>query len=238
LQRIDRARQPTARVRARPATFDSVMWLWVLVGGSLGYGLARIFIGHPPPPAGLRRLSRGGAAFVAAAADALFPPGGAVEPSGSEAGVLAYVDGYLDRVPPRPRLLMRLLFFLFQHATVFFPARHALGFRRFSALPPEQQVEVLSAWSSSRLFPRRLAFMSLRAILTMGYFADPAVLHRLGLAPRAIATPVREADLLYPPIGASPAAIAYGPTDLSPPREGVPLGADGEPHPDYAEARP
>ena len=78
----------------------------------------------------------------------------------------------------------------------------------------------------------------LRAILTMGYFADPAVLRRLGLSPRAIATPVREADLLYPPVGASRAVIAYGPSDLTPPREAVPLGPDGPLHPDYAEAGP
>ncbi len=213
------------------------MWPWVLLGGVLGYGLARIFAGHPPLPAGVRRLGRGEAAFVAAAADALFPSGGAVEPSGSQAGVLAYVDDYLDRMTPRTRLLVRLLLFLFQHATVFFPARHPLGFRRFSSLPPEQQVEVLSAWSQSRLFPRRLAFMSLRAILTMGYFADPAVLRRLGLAPYAIATPVREADLLYPPIGAPPSAIAYGPEDLTPPGDRVPLDLEGPLHPDYVEAR-
>ena len=37
-----------------------------------------------------------------------------------------------------------------------------------------------------------------------------------GTRPRAIETPVREAALLYPPVGASPNEIAYGPTELSP----------------------
>ena len=159
-------------------------------------------------------------------------------PSGTEAGIPAYVDGYLDRVPAPTRLLMRLLFFLVQHATLVFPARHPLGFRRFSSLPPEQRVEVLEGWAGSRLFPRRLAFLSLRAILTMGYFADPVVLRRLGPAPYAIDTPVREADLLYPPVGESTDAIRHGPADLTPPGPVAALDLEGPLHPDYVEGRP
>ena len=209
------------------------MAAWVLLGMVLGYAGVRIFVGHPAPPPGLRRMSRAEAAFVAAAAEALFPPGGPVAPSGCQAGIPSYVDGYLDRVPPQPRLLMRALFFLVQHATVFFPARHVLGFRRFSSLTSEQRVEVLEGWAQSRFFPRRLAFTSLRAVLTMGYFADPAVLRRLELAPYAMETPVREADLLYPPIGKPPSAIVHRPGDLTPPGSPAPLDLAGPLHRDY-----
>ena len=74
---------------------------------------------------------------------------------------------------PRIRLLMHLLFFLIEHATLFFPAPGRGGRRRFSSLALEQRAAVLEGWRTSRLFPRRLVFASLRAILTMGYFALP-----------------------------------------------------------------
>ena len=76
-------------------------------------------------------------------------------------------------------------------------------------------------------------FTSLRAILTMGYFAHPEVLRRLGLAPRRVDPPVTEVDLLYPPIGAPPGAIRHTRADLTPPSDGTPLR--GAPlHPDDA----
>lgn len=194
----------------------------------------RIGWGFPPPPLGSRVLSRREWALVAAAADATFPAGGPVAPSGREAGIPLYVDRYVAAVPPAIRLLMRLLFFLFEHATLVFPAPGRGGLRRFSSLEASQQGAVLEAWRTSSWFPRRLVFSSLRAILTMGYFADPTVLRSLDLAPKAIDTPVVEADLLYPPIGTSPDAIRHVPGDLSAPG-GEPLGPGAPIHPDYRE---
>ena len=96
----------------------------------------------------------------------------------------------------------------------------------------------LEGWQRSRFFSRRLVFTSLRAVLTMGYFAHPAVLRELRLAPYAIRVPVGDPDLLYPPIGQGPEAIAYGPDDRTPASDGSPLDLDGPLHPDYAEPAP
>ena len=52
----------------------------------------RVLGGYPRLPQPLRRLSRREEAFVAAAADALFPPGGAVPPSGLDAGIPAWTS--------------------------------------------------------------------------------------------------------------------------------------------------
>ncbi len=82
----------------------------------------------------------------------------------------------------------------------------------------------------------RIVFTSLRAILTMGYFAAPPVLRALQLAPYDIPTPVTEADLLYPPIGKGRDAIRWTRADLTPPSDGQPLDLDGPLHPAYAEA--
>jgi len=207
---------------------------WLLLAAVLGYALIRIFSGYPRPPASTRVLAPREVAFLEAAALATFPPGGAIPASGSEADLPAYTDRWLQVLHPRMRWLMRSLFFLLEHATLFFPAPRPRGFRRFSSLAPQQQAAVLEGWRTSRLFPRRIVFESLRAILTMGYFSHPPVLRQLGLAPREIETPVCEADLLYPPVGCGPEAIAYGLSDLTPPSDGTPLQRDAPVHPAYA----
>jgi len=159
---------------------------FVLVVAISTWVLVRVFWGHGPPVAPLQSLSRREAAFVRAAAATIFPAGGAVSPSGGEARIAVHTDRWLVRVEPRVRLLMRLLFFLVEHATLFFPAPGLDGFRRFSSLRPDQREAALEGWRTSRLGPRRLAFQGLRAILTMGYLSHPPVLRELGLAPRKV----------------------------------------------------
>jgi hypothetical protein len=195
---------------------------------------------------GLRRLLAGYAvaeprttlaarewAMVAAAAEAMFPPGGAIPASGLEAGVPAYVDRYVGSVPPTIRLLMRMLFLLFEQATLLLPAPGPGGRRRFSDLSVEQRVAVLERWRTSGFFPLRLAFTSLRAILCMGYLADPAVLRQLDLAPWDIEPPVARADLLYPPVGRPRSEIRHRETTR--PSDGTPLEIGGPIHPAYRE---
>ena len=65
---------------------------WVIVGALVGYVLLRVMAGYPPVPRALRRLWRPEAAFVAAAADAVSPPGGGVTPSGIGAGIPSLSD--------------------------------------------------------------------------------------------------------------------------------------------------
>jgi hypothetical protein len=214
------------------------MWPWILAAGLLAWALARIFAGYPPSATPGRALRRRERALVAAVADALFPPGGAIPDSGREADVAGYLDGLVAATHPRQRALMRSLFFLFEHATLFFPAPGLpRGLRRFSSLDGAQREAVLEAWRTSRFFPRRLVFTSLRALCTLGYFASPGVLRALHLAPFAIETPVCEADLWYPPIGASRAVLAQRPPMLTPPSSGVPLGTDAPLLAAYAEPR-
>lgn len=211
------------------------MWIWVLLGAAAGYAGARVLLGYPPAPPGFRVLARREVAFLDAAAEAVYPPGAGL-PSGLDARVAARLDAYLEIVPPRMRRLMRLLFFLVEHATLAFPAPGPRGWRRFSALSEAQRVAALDAWRTSRLVPRRLVFASLRALLTNAYVADPEVLRVLGLTPFAIETPVCEADLLYPPIGRPPSAIRHAAT--TPPSTGIPLDPAGPRDPAYAQARP
>ena len=198
----------------------------------------RAFGGYARPRTALRGLAPREAALLEAAADALFPSGGAL-PAGREAAVSAWCARWLAALPPGTRFLVRCLVALFEHATLLFPAPRWDGFRRFSSLDVARRGEVLEAWRTSRWFLRRLVFTSLRAIVTQAYFADAAVLRALRLAPFEIRPPVTFADTLFPPIGRPRSAIRFraaevevpGPLDRPP--AGAPLDLAGPLHPDY-----
>ena len=71
------------------------MWMGLAVAVLALIGLARIFAGYPRPARAWKVLAPREAALVAAAAEATFPAGGAIPPSGRDAGVDAYVDRWL-----------------------------------------------------------------------------------------------------------------------------------------------
>ena len=211
---------------AAPAILSGMLG-WMLAALLFGWAVARVCLGYPPAAGGCPRLRRGEQALLVAVAEAVFPPGGAIPCSGLEARIPAYVDGLIGRAHPRPRRQMRLLFFLFEHVTLVFPAPGGLrGRRRFSSLDLEGRIAVLESWAGSRLPARRATFGSLRAIVTLGYFAHPPVLRQLGLVPWAIEAPVCEADLLYPRVGARPDAISWTRADLAPREAPAPLDVE------------
>ena len=199
---------------------------WLLACVGLVWAGMRVFAGYPAA-GDAKRLAPRELACLDAAGEALFPPGGGIEASGADARVSGYVDRLVAASQPRTRLLMRLLFFLVEHATLIFPAPGGLrGLRRFSSLDLEQRAAALEAWRSSRWFARRLVFTSLRALLTLGYFAHPPVLAALRLEPFEIDSPICAADCLYPRIGASRESIPYRAEDVTAPRTAPPLGPD------------
>ncbi|MCL4686840.1 hypothetical protein KJ059_19035 [Myxococcota bacterium] len=213
-----------------------MMFLFVLGALLLFWAVARLLLGYGASDASLRQLSARETAFLAAAADAVFPPGGLPIESGSEAGVVRHIDGWLALLTRRNRVLIRLLLVFFEHATLLFPAPGRGGFRRFSSLSPAQRIALLEVWEHSSWRVRRLFFASLRTILTSSYFASPSVLRELGLAPLAIETPVVEADLLYPRIGRSRASIRWRVEDVTVSPSHAPLDPRGALHPDYVGA--
>jgi hypothetical protein len=209
--------------------------LWAIV---LGYAVSRVAIGYPDPRRQHRGLGRGEVAFISSAAEAMYPAGGPIPSSGLDADLPGYLERLMAASRLQTRILLHLLFFLVEHGTLLFPTPGRGGMRRFSSQDVEHRVAALDGWAESTLFFRRVVFTSLRAVLTMGYFAHPPVVRRLGLAPLVIESPVCEADLLYPRIGERPESIAETAADLTAPSEGVPLPQDGPLHPGFAEPRP
>jgi hypothetical protein len=207
----------------------------LLAAAFIAYAITRLFLGYPQPKARLALIRPREAAFLDAAADAMFPAGGAVPLAGGDAELPRYCDQFVVSLPARVRLQVRAMFMLFEQATIFFKAPGPRGRRRFSSLSSEQRVAVLDGWANSRLFLRRLAFTALRAVLTMGYLGHPVAMRSVRLAPFAIESPICEADLLYPRVGELPETIALSGADLTPSREAVPLRVDDPLHADFAE---
>lgn len=215
-------------------TWFSLLALALLFALLIG-AVLRFAAGYGPRDPQLRQLSARELTLVRAAADAAFPPGGPIPLSGTEAGIPAHLDRYLAALPPRNRMLIRLLFVLIEHATLIFRAPGPRGYRRFSSLSLEQRMAVLEGWARSPIQPRRLVFQSLRAVLTMGYFASPAVLRAIALAPLAMETPVVDADLLYPPIGQPKSAIRFTAADRDRAVSRAPLDPHGRLQPGFEE---
>lgn len=136
-----------------------------------------VLLGYPPPLVRGRVLSAKEQAIVAACADALFPPGGPIPVSGIEAGLIAYVDEYVARTPRPTRLLLRLLLRFVEHGPWIWGPRHV----RFTRLGAEDRRAALDGMAQSPIYFRRVAFLSLRTMMTMGYLANAEVCRSIGI---------------------------------------------------------
>jgi hypothetical protein len=118
------------------------------------------------------RTKRG---IVAACADTMFVANGPIPASGTEAGLLAYVAAFRAAMPLKQRLLISLLFLFIELSPfVIGPVRS-----RFTRLAPSERKRVLSAMAVSPRYFFRAAFISMSAIMTMGYFACTQVEDRI-----------------------------------------------------------
>jgi hypothetical protein len=140
-------------------------------------GIGWLLWGYPRGALRGSILGRREQAFVAAAADAFFPAGGPIPVSGAEAGAVPYFDGYLRRSRRTQRFLMRLLFSFTELGPLVFGQRR----RRFSRLSLDERLLFLAQASQSRIYFRRVAFISLRALMTMAYLANDDVARTMGM---------------------------------------------------------
>ncbi len=126
----------------------------------------------------VKSLSGFEAKIVAAAADAMFPPGGAIAISGTDAGVVPYFDEMLAELGSKQRLLIRLLLVFVELVPVFFLQR-----ARFSRQPLATRISTLAALADSPLFFLRTTFQSLRTLVGIGYLASEEVAAATGALP-------------------------------------------------------
>jgi hypothetical protein len=121
-------------------------------------GLALVTVGSAPFwLAGEREL-------LEAVLDRLFDPGDHRAPTPSEVGAVDAAYGYLAQLPRREQWLCRGLFRSLEWECVWTRGS------RFTRLDPSDQDRVLTRLAESPLYPRRLAFLSLKQIGAMAYY--------------------------------------------------------------------
>ena len=130
-----------------------------------------LVLGYPPALLEDAVLTRRQQAIVAACADAFFPPGGAIPVSGTEAGLVRYMDAYVRRLDARGRFLVGLLFLFIELGPFAFGPRR----RRFTRLALADRIELLRRMGTSDLYFLRVSFLSMRTMLTMGYLSNARV---------------------------------------------------------------
>ncbi len=142
--------------------------------------LVRLFFGYAPSKLKSSPLSAREQALVEAAANTFFAPGGPIPLSGSDAGTLSYFDAYFQRCPAHQQLLIRLLLLSTELGPLLFGPRPC----RFTRLSHAHRTRFFEEAFSSWLYFRRLSFISLRAIMTMAYLANPEVAKSMNMHAR------------------------------------------------------
>ncbi len=116
--------------------------------------------------------------IVTAAAETMFPPGGAFDTDGLEASIVPYVDDYLQRLPRFDRLQLLAFFRVFDTGMAWSEKRAGARFHNADATTRR---EYLSSWENSPTYSRRMGFQGLRMVLTMAYAECPAVKDAMGV---------------------------------------------------------
>ncbi len=116
-------------------------------------------------------------ALISAVADAFFPPAGPIELSGCEAGILSYFARYMSRTELLQRTLIRLLLAFIELGPLAFGPRRVL----FTRLTQEERIRSLEGMFASSIYFRRVAFTSIRALMTMAYLANEEVAAATGM---------------------------------------------------------
>lgn len=125
---------------------------------------------HAPLGAGHAVLSDEEYAFIEAVAEAWMPQGGSPALSGKDAGLAAFVDVVIARMPEPERSLVRLLFHALDDLTL---VSHLARFRN---LDLADRTVVLAQWIDNPSPNIRQAIRAVLALLSEGWTQHPDVI--------------------------------------------------------------
>ncbi|MSP26287.1 MAG: hypothetical protein EXR75_14255 [Myxococcales bacterium] len=168
---------------------------------------------YPPSTVAGSILSGREEALIRAIADAFFPAGGPIPISGTAAGIPAYFNGYLVRSATTQRFMIRLLIAYLELSPLVFGPRRA----RFTRLSFEERLVGLGESSTSRYYFRRVCFISMRALMTMGYLANSEVARHMRI------------ELCADPFGFGDRVFERDPREMKQTGDPHELGAANEP---------
>lgn len=112
--------------------------------------------------------------IVLAIGQTMFPRDGVLSIDADDAGVVAWVDDYLDRMPPFSRTQVRALLNTFEYGFAAWSGRPR---DTFSAARPADRTAYLESWERSSTYAQRQLHEALRTVLTFAY-VDAEVVDR------------------------------------------------------------
>lgn len=116
------------------------------------------------------------ARIVAAIGQTMYPREGGIPIDATQARAVEYVDRWLLALPANERVLVRLMFALFEVAVPVFAGRPT----RFSRAAPQLRYDYLVGWETSRFYFRRSAMLALRSVFALAYLGSDEVLRTIG----------------------------------------------------------
>lgn len=118
------------------------------------------------------------ARIVGALGQTMYPREGGIPIDATQARALEYVDQWLLALPANERVLVRLMFVLFE---VAMPAFGPSRLRTFTRASEKARRDYLIGWEQSRLYFRRASMFALRSVFAFAYLGDDEVLRTIGI---------------------------------------------------------
>ncbi|MEQ1504641.1 MAG: gluconate 2-dehydrogenase subunit 3 family protein [Myxococcota bacterium] len=109
---------------------------------------------------------------VLAIGQTMFPRDAVLGIDADDAGVVAWVEDYLDRMPPFARGQIRALLNTFDYGYAAWAARPR---DTFAAARPADRVAYLESWERSSVYTQRMLYEALRAMFTFAYVESEPV---------------------------------------------------------------
>jgi hypothetical protein len=104
--------------------------------------------------------------IVLAIGQTMFPRDSVLSIDADDAGVVAWVEDYLERMPPFSRTQVRALLNTFEYGYAAW-AGHPRA--TFSAARPQERAAYLESWERASTYSQRMLHEALRAMFTFGY---------------------------------------------------------------------
>lgn len=110
--------------------------------------------------------------IVLAIGQTMFPRDAILGVDASDAGVVPWIEDYLDRMPPFSRTQIRALLNTFEYGYAAWAGRPR---DTFSAARPPERVAYLESWERSGAYMQRMLYEAIRAMFTFAYVESDAV---------------------------------------------------------------
>jgi hypothetical protein len=122
---------------------------------------------------GRRSLTEDEETITRALIEALLPSGGEM-PAANPAIILPRLDAWLSKTDPEGRFLFRAMLHVIEDQSIL------LRLKRFSKLSLEERMEEVRAWERTPIYPKRMAFSTVKLFIGLQYFEQPGVHQSIG----------------------------------------------------------